>query len=246
MKSIAFAAGVLWATPSGANQTPVQFGVLQDVSVDFSFTTKQLMGQYQFAVAVGRGAAKISGKAHFAQLNGAVINTLFFNQSQSVGQTMVAYNEAGSIPATPFTVTVSNSATWDSDLGVTVVSTGAAMTRVASAPTTGQYSVAAGAYLFAAADTSKAVLISYRYTSTTSGSKATIGNNLMGVSTTFQIDFMQNNPTVSGDQVSLRLFSCLSSKLTWASKLEDFTVPEFDFEAFSNSSNQIGEFNTGS
>jgi len=34
--SVAFGSGVLIATPSGANATPVQFGALQDVSLDFS------------------------------------------------------------------------------------------------------------------------------------------------------------------------------------------------------------------
>ncbi len=53
--SVAFGSGVLIATPSGANATPVQFGTLQDVSIDISFSSKQLFGQYQFPIALARG-----------------------------------------------------------------------------------------------------------------------------------------------------------------------------------------------
>ena len=36
----------------------------------------------------------------------------------------------------------------------------------------------------------------------------------------------------------------MSSKLALASKLEDFNIPEMDFEAFANAANNIGEVNT--
>jgi len=42
----------------------------------------------------------------------------------------------------------------------------------------------------------------------------------------------------------LRLYNCVSSKLGLASKLEAFNIPEMDFEAFANSSNNLGELNT--
>lgn len=244
-----FGAGVMIATPSTANPTPVEFGVLQDVTVDFSFSAKPLVGQYQMPVAVARGAGKISGKAKFAELNGPVFSTIFFQSVTPVaGQDMWSYNEAGSIPATPgpYTVAVAQSATWATDLGVKFASTGLPLTRVAAAPAAGQYSVAAGTYSFAAADQGKAVLISYQYTQTGagSGSRVTITNPLLGAAPTFQIDFYQTNPNVSGAQWSFRLYACMSSKLAIATKLEDWNIPEFDFEAFANAANQIGTWNT--
>jgi hypothetical protein len=72
--SVAFGSGVLIATPSGANATPVQFGALQDVSLDFSFASKQLFGQYQFPIAFARGEGKITGKAKFANIDGPLYN----------------------------------------------------------------------------------------------------------------------------------------------------------------------------
>ena len=244
--SLSFGAGVLIGTPTGANPTPVQFGTLQDVSVDFSFTVKQLLGQYQFPVAIGRGSGKISGNAKFANIDSSVINTLFFNATPTANQKLWSYNEGATIPSTPYQVTVANGASFDANLGVAFALNGQQLTRVASGPTTGQYSVntTTGVYTFASADTGKAVLITYSYTTSTTGFKSVIPNNLMGVAPTFQIDFYDTNPNIAGAQWSLRLYSCLSSKLVLASKLEDFTIPEMDFEAFANAANNLGEINT--
>jgi hypothetical protein len=52
---------------------------------------------------------------------------------------------------------------WASDQGVTYATTGAALTKVASAPAVGQYSVSAGAYTFNAADNGAAVTLSYGF-----------------------------------------------------------------------------------
>ena len=243
-----FGSGVMIGTPtSGAVNTPVEFGILQEASVDFSFTSKPLVGQFQLPVAMGRGVAKITGKAKFAELNGPVFNTLFFTSVTPVkGQDLWSYNEAGTIPTTPYQVTVVNSSTWSVDLGVKYAATGNPLTRVASAPATGQYSVAAGVYTFAAADTTLAVLISYTYTQTTSGSgsRFAITNPILGLSPTFQIDFYQQNPNVVGAVWSFRLYACISTKLSIGSKLEDWLMPEFDFEAFTNAANQLGTWNT--
>ena len=241
--SLAFGSGVLVGTPSGG--APVQFGTLQECSVDFAFTTKALMGQYQFPVAVARGAGKITGNAKFANIDGTLFNEIFFGQTGSTGQKFWSYNEAGTVPASsPYTVTVTNSAHFDEDLGVQYYASGLRLLQVASGPTVGQYSVSAGVYTFAAADEGKAVLISYSYTSTASGLNTVIANKLMGIAPTFQIDFYNTNPNVAGAQWSLRLYACMSSKLTLASKLEDFTIPEMGFEAFCNAANNLGEINT--
>ena len=63
-----FGPGLLWGTPltdaSGAAiavPTPLLFGTLQNTEFDFKFEIKQLHGQNQFAVAVGRGKASVNG-----------------------------------------------------------------------------------------------------------------------------------------------------------------------------------------
>jgi hypothetical protein len=77
----------------------------------------------------------------------------------------VVTSEAQTIPAAlPWQIVATQPyGPWGSDLGVVYAATGAALTCVASAPTVGQYSVAGGAYAFAAADAAAAVAISYGY-----------------------------------------------------------------------------------
>jgi hypothetical protein len=224
------------------NPTPIQLGIMQECSVDFSFDSKQLYGQYQFPVAIGRGKGKIGGKAKFAQLNGLSINTLVFGQTLASGTLGEVIDTTGTaIPATPFTITptVPGSGTWVKDLGV-LDPNGLPMQRVVSGPTAGQYSVVAGVYTFAAADTSKVVRISYQYTATaTVAKKLPVTNALKGNSPFFGVDLMTN---YAGKQFVLQLPNCMGSKFTFATKLDDFTVPEFDFEAFADAAGNVAYF----
>ena len=236
-----FGTGVFWGTPLTAADgsaiavpTPVQLGVMQDISIDISFDTKELYGQSQFPVAVGRGKGKMTGKAKVAQINGSALNSLFFGQTMTAGITGDYYDVLGSlIPTTPYQVTITapNSGTWSADLGVRNAN-GLPMTRVASAPATGQYSVAAGVYTFATADTGLTVFISYQYTATsTTAQKSTVKNLLMGAAPTFKGDLYI---PYAGKSLILTIPQCLTSKMTIATKQDDFAIPEFDFSGFAD------------
>jgi hypothetical protein len=238
-----FGSGVMWGSIAGAPNVPIRFGILQDVSVDFTFTTKELFGSYQFPVAIGRGTAKITGTANYGAIDKGTFAQLFFNDTPAANQDVDVDQEAGTIPTTPFAVTTVHSAAWTTDLDVTYALTGQPLTPVASGPITGQYSVAAGVYTFAAADTGLGVLISYKYAGTT-GFKTTLSNRLLGDAPTFAVDFYQRSNLDSTQQWGLRLNKCLSSKLTLATKLEDFMMPKFDFEAYADSANVLGTLNT--
>lgn len=241
-----FGSGVLIGTPltdyagnALSNPTPTVFGALQDVSIDISADIKQLFGQNQFPLAVGRGKGKISGKAKYAQINALMMNNLFFGQTLNSGIVSDVYDTTGTaIPTTPFTITptVPSSGTWAFDLGVRD-SNGLPMVRVASAPTAGQYSVAAGVYTFAAADTGKVVFINFQYTATSTSAKNQIVQNvLMGQAPSFQADFYT---TYGGKNFTLTLYAAIAAKLTIATKQDDFMIPEFDFEAFANGAGQV-------
>jgi hypothetical protein len=235
-----FGPGTLFGTNTAANSTPRKFGGLQDVNLDFSFTVKELYGNYQFPLAIARGQGKIQGKSKFATINGAVLNDLFFGQSMATSNfNGVVNDEAGTVPAvTTFTITVANSATWVTDLGVIDTLTGLAMVKVAAAPITGQYSCAAGIYTFAAADASKAVKISYIYTIAAGTLKQmTINNQLIGTTPLFAAAF---TTVFQGKSASFILNRCTASKLTFATKLDDYVIPEFDFSCFADDSGVIG------
>lgn len=242
-----FGSGTLWGVPTsgnlGPNPAPQKFGTLQDVSVDFSADVKELFGQNQFPDFVARGKMKITGKAKAGRIVGAMFNQLFFGQTQTAGMKSYANDEVHAVPAsTPYTVTVTNSAMFSEDLGVRYSATGIQLAKVTSGPTVGQYSEAAGIYTFAAADASAGVLISYNYTSAATGLTVAINNQLMGYAPVFEVHLagLFNN-----SQFAIKLFSCVSTKLSIATKQDDFTVPEFDFSAFANAAGQVGELDTG-
>lgn len=239
MPQFGFGSGSLFGIDtSSANATPVKFGALQEGSIDFTFSVKELHSQYQFPLAVGRGKSKISGKAKFGQIRGDVFASLFFGLTAATGQTKTAIDEAGSIPTTPFQITVANSANFSTDLGVFFTATGLPLTKVASGPAANQYSVAAGVYTFAAADTGKAVTISYTYTAASTGKKITLTNPLLGAAPTFKVVL---NNLFNAQDLTVTLNKCISHKLTLPTKLEDFIIPEFDFEAMADSGNAVGE-----
>lgn len=234
----AFGSGSAWGVDSGANPTPGRFDILQEGSVDFSFSNKPLMGEYQMPVTVGRGSGKISGKVKWGRLQGRALNSIFFGGSKAGGQTSVAKDEAGTIPGTPYQITVANGATWVIDLGVRNATTLIPLTRVASAPATGQYSVSgAGVYTFAAADTTLPMLISYTYTIAGSGESITIANQVIGAAPNYKQVLTQ---IYNSQRQTIVLNACVASKLSGGSKTEDFFAPEIDFDAMADASNNIG------
>ena len=306
-----FGSGVLYGIRNDiTGQTPIRFGTMQDVSIEFSAEAKELYGQLQFPVDVARGKAKITGKAKFGQISGLLFNNIFFGQTETTGQNLFAYNEAQttgaavtattsaatsagnatltftSVPAgvtvgapitgvagipagtyvlskttttvvmsavstgagVPITTaltfgciaTAANGATFNTDLGPLYSATGTPLTYVTGiGPVTGQYTVtAAGIYVFAAGDASTPLLLNYTYTTSSQGFTITGNNILMGNTPKFQAVFTQ---IYGGQTTTLKLYSCVSSKLSLPTKIDDYTIPEIDFSAFSNASGNVFE-----
>lgn len=244
---LSFGSGALWGERTdltGSGIGPRQFGVLQDIQIDFDWTDKELYGQLQFAVAIARGQGKISGKAKFAQILGLLYTDIFFGMTAATGQFAVAELEAAIVPAsTPYTVTVANASSYNDDLGVAYTATGRRFNRVTTPSAAGQYAVdfAAGVYTFSAADAGAAVLVSYTYNNATSGSKLTLTNQLMGTTPTFKATFYT---TYNGEGTALRLNACTANKLSMPTKIDDWTINELDFMAFADASGTIGYLST--
>jgi len=233
---LVFGSGNLYGVSDAANSTPRKFGELQDVAFDFSFTTKSLHGQKQFAVDIKRGTGKLTGKAKAARINGKMLNELFFGESVTTGQVLSAIDEAGTVATN--TITVANAANFSQDLGVRYAASGIALTRVASAPAAGEYSEASGVYTFNAADNATAMLIDYLYTSATGGSRISLGGKSIGQTPKFKGIF---STTIDGKTITLVLNACVSNKLAFATKLEDYAIPEFDFEVMLDAAGSVGE-----
>ena len=235
-----FGSGVLLGTRTDiANATPLNFGLVQEVTIDESATIKELTGQFQRPVAIARGTIKTHGKAKVARISGMAFASLYYGVLPTAGQVATSFAEAETVAATtPFIVTVANSATFVADAGVLYAMTGLPLTLVASAPAAGQYSVntSTGVYTFNSADAGKAVLASYTYTVSGAGQKFTVANQLLGTTPTFQAIFYT---TFQGQAISLRLNNCTSNKLSFHTKLEDFIMPEFDFSCFADAAGNV-------
>ena len=230
MPQSVFGVGYLYATPTGANPTPTRFGALQDVSVDFSFDTKALYGSNQFALEQARGKGKIEIKAGIGRVDPNLFNSIFFGLTTQVGETLNSIDETGTIAAGA--VTVVNAANWTQDLGVYNVTTGAYMTRVASAPSGNQYAVAAGAYSFNAALNGDVVRISYVYNSASTGTRLAFTNQPMGSSVIFSLTLVNQFAGVGGRKSLFMTFPAVQAgKLAMPLKLDDFTLTSLDMSA---------------
>jgi hypothetical protein len=243
---LSFGSGAVWGERTdvtGSGIGPRQFGVLQDIQIDFDWTDKELYGQLQFPVAIARGQGKITGKAKFAQILGLLYSDIFFGLAPATGQFAVSQLESATVPAaTPFTVTAANASSYIDDLGVVYTATGKRFNRVTTPSAAGQYSVnfSTGVYTFSSADAS-ALLISYTYNVATSGSKLAITNQVMGMTPTFKATFYT---TYNGNGTALRLNACTANKLSLPTKLDTWTISELDFMAFADASGTIGYLST--
>lgn len=250
---IQFNTGVMIGTPvggnEGANPTPLALGILQEGMFDVSWEMKELYGQAQFPVDVATGKGKVTGTAKFASVTGKTISDLFFGQGVVGQPNLPVYLESHAIPGTgPYTVTPTPPASgvFLEDLGVIYAATGIALVRVASGPTVGQYSVAAGVYTFAAADTGLSVLISYLYTAAVAvgGFKSVIANQLMGFGPVFELDFfLQYAGSNPGGQQTLliRAYNCRMTKWSIPSKQGDYLIQDIAFSCFANAAGNVFE-----
>lgn len=238
MSQYAFGAGTLFGVRTDVQTpTPVQFGAIHNITIDINFTLKELYGQSQFALAIARSTAKVTGKAKFARINGIAFNNLFFGQSLISGQKVTAPNEVQTVPAvSPFTVTVANASAFVDDLGVMYQASGLALSRVEAPTSAGQYGVAGGVYSFNAADANAGVVISYTYTVAGMGTKLTVTNPLSGSAPIFKAVLYES---FQGKMLQLELLQCISGKLSLPAKQEDYMQAELDFSAFADPSGNV-------
>ncbi len=238
-----FGSGTMWAVPTinlaGNNvtvPTPVPFGAMQDVAIDIAYTVKELYGLYQFPLDVARGTAKLTGKAKVARIQAALFNQIF-GETLAANEIKVSYQEAGNTGNNnTFT---GNQTPFLYDLGVIWANNSLPLTRAANAANNGIYSVDAnGVYLFGVGDANKSIKTSYAYTgNAATANQFTIQNQLLGLSPFFKAVF---SVTRSGKVFTAVFNKCVGTKLSFATKLEDFMIPEFDFSIMADDGGNVG------
>lgn len=241
-----FGIGALWGQRSDVSGVgPDQFAILQDNTIDFSFEVKELYSQLGYPIDIARGKGKITGKAKMARVFASLYGDIFFGDTVSSGEDNVAENETHTLAAA--TQTVTNASTYVADLGV-YYNTGGQLRfqYVTGAPSAvGQYTTGTnGVYTFFTGDISASISVSYVYTDT-GGKTITINNHFMGYTPTFIGTFYhQRNTQGSTGQLTLRLNECISSRLSIPSRIDDYAIPDFDWQAFSGANNTIGTIST--
>jgi len=222
---------------------PVNVGFAQEFSIEAAGTTKQLFGQKQWPLAVARGTIKGTGKFKAATISGLAWSALFYGITASTSN-MVAWT-IGSTFTTSTSVTtlqVGSTTTFDTDLGITYAASGLPLQRVSTgSEATGKYSLTTGTpglYNFAAGDQGVAIKVTYTATTTT-GQSLLVTNQLIGSTPTFQLDYYTNFNQPAAKPFVVRIYSSVAAKHMMAFKLEDFMIPEFDFDLFANASDQV-------
>jgi hypothetical protein len=252
MALASFGTGVLFGTNTSiANSTPIEFGVLQSVDLDFGFTTKPLFGLNQFAVFIARGEAKWTLKAKAAIISGDLFNSIFFSQTLTTGGTQLAAHEAHSVPAsTPFTISPTNQATFAGDEGVTYSGVpGLPLTATTAAPgAIGLYLPPAnpsttGVYAFNSSDAGASVLLNYLYTVTT-GQHISLSNVILGSTPFFNAVLRERDPK-TGLYNTLVLNRLTASKLSAGTKTSDYEMPDFEMEVMDDGTGNIGTWTFG-
>ena len=88
------------------------------------------------------------------------------------------------------------------------------------------------------------MLISYTYASAATGESIAVTSQLIGPSINFSANLFAADPT-TGKQFSVTLYNCVAEKLSMGTKLEDFVLPELDFQCFANPAGQVCQLNFG-
>jgi len=238
-----FDSGYLFGVLQGGTYpTPVKFGSLQGIeaNIDFALNPSPL----QLQAAIGQAISKLSltFTAKMGQLNGSLLNQLVFGKPLVTGSQALARDVAVTVPGTPYQVTptVPGGGTWSQNLGVQYSLTGEPLELVSGSQAAGQYSVAAGVYTFAAADTAQAMVINYLYTLAT-GKQLVLANSFKQLAPYFQVVL---STLYDGKQVTWNLPRCTSAQLRLATAVDNFSVPNLKFEAMADLTPPYGNIGT--
>src|SRR6266550_311507 len=252
---LSFGPGVMWGERTdtvGSGIGPRQFGLMQDVDLTISFTSKELYGQNQFPEALARGQGKVAGKSKLARINVRLYADIFFGLTASAGNQTAAQYEAGTIPAAPpFQIAVANNAAFADDLGVFYATSGDSFNRVTTPTNAGEYTVnlSNGVYTFASPDASQAVRISYRYNVPSSGFQVDVTNQVQGTTPYFKaVIYQKVSPGAPGAGSQslpwmIYLPACHANSLSIPTAQDAWTMNAFDFSAFADPTGTIMTYN---
>jgi hypothetical protein len=235
--------GTIWTIPSvSTSNTAIPLSIAKSATIDVKQERKPLRGQNMDPIDMLAGAREITLKLANNDFRASTFQLAFQGSTLTPNATKLAsIAEPFTVPTTPFQVTVSNSATWSEDGGVLDLTAGKWLTRVASAPATGQFSAAAGVYTFAGADVAHNTVITYSYTSTLAGSQTLTQNQQVVQASTGYLVRIYNNWVINGTTrpLGLEFPSVHFSDLSFALKNDDWTEQSLTGIAMQDPASQL-------
>ena len=207
-----------------------------------------------------------SGTLYFAAVPVGVLASMAVQDSTTPGvstpssevvsqtATSVVFSNPGTVAAgatdvihfVPLSYTVALSASTPlTDQGVYYASgTGLQLDATTFAPsTTGTYNFnpLTGVYTFAPGDAGSTFFVNYTYNVSTGYTVSGI-NLPMGNTPRFQATFEQ---VFEGFNVVLVLYACVSTRLTFPTRIDDYVIQDLDFSAFADASSRVFSWSVG-
>jgi len=262
-----FGAGRAVVYPAGGG-SGLEIGTVQNASVELKVEMKELRGAWRYPVAVADGKGTATGKVTFAQIWPQTISALAGGTvtkgayagtwPDGTGGLTASISEAGTILAsTPWTYTLANGGTTNGFvIGSEIVSvvipgygpvfyTRAAAGPVSASatdPTSGTYTITnttTSVLTFSTGDASRAVRVTYLYSTPAAPGNIQIGVTLaqVGLNTALTFTMMllgtgRNLYNNASQQFLMQMNACLAPSLKFDFKLDDWTMVDVDFSAF--------------
>jgi hypothetical protein len=215
-----FNVGFAAAIPAGANPTPIPFALIDGLTIGVKPEYATYDGQWIHTKVVALKSAKTSGKIDTIQIFAGPLAQIFGATPSAGSQIPVIAELKTGLSGAAYTV--ANGATFATDCYVLNLSDGIQMTRVASGPTAGQYSVntTTGAYTFNATDNGKNFAFTYTYTSASVGKTLDIVNTTGGIVTGFQL--VGFAPSTNGKPLGVKVYNAFFDDYSLTLKADDF------------------------
>jgi hypothetical protein len=160
--------GAITLMPTGANPTGIDLALVSSLKLDVEEEDVDLDGEDLDVVDSFPSTRRITFEAEVSEWSAQLVGGVTAGTTISAANKLGAVG-SGTIPTTPFQITITppGGGTFGQILAVVNLSDGKAMTRVASAPATGQFSISGAVLTFASADQGDSVFYRYQYTLTT-------------------------------------------------------------------------------
>jgi hypothetical protein len=210
---------------------------LQNVKLSIKGDITELDGPGRMAEDLAMGKLSIDGSFASGEVRSGLIMAALPGSVLSTGMLRAISQEStGTIAGATYTV---QHPTGFVDLAI-YDETGKIMTRKASAPAAGEYSVTSGGvFTFNAGANGKVYSVDYIYADAASGWSLDYTNQPQGPAAAMQLYLLNKS---KGKEFGALLYSVLMPEFSLALKLGEFTLPEGSFKCSADASDRVCKF----